>query len=75
MTQKQVVVTILDNEFKSQACVTIYYTNDETLEGSSCYELLELVQTHPILEQKVGGLGPKFAPPMTHKSGCGDGHI
>ena len=54
MTQKQVVVTILDNEFQSQPCLTIHYTNDETVEGSSHFEMLESVQTHSNLEEKVG---------------------
>ena len=47
--QKQVMVTIIGNEFQSQPRLTIHYTNDETLEGSCCCGLLELVQTHSIL--------------------------
>ena len=54
MIQKQVVVIILDIKVQSQPCLSIYCTNDETLEGSSCCQLLELVQTHLILVQKVG---------------------
>ena len=49
MTQKQFVVTILDSQFHSQPCLTIHYTYDETLKGSSCCQLHELVQTHLIL--------------------------
>ena len=53
MTQKQVVVTMLDTEFQSQPSLTIHHTNDETLDGSSCYQFLESTQTHSILVQKV----------------------
>ena len=49
MAQEQVVVSMVDNKFQSQPCLTIQYTNDETMEGSSCCELLELVHTHMIL--------------------------
>ena len=53
MTLKQVVVTIVDTKFQSQLCLTIQYAYDETLEGFSCCQLRESVQTNWILVQKV----------------------
>ena len=42
---RQSVVMVVDNEFQSQPCLTIQYTIDEILEGSSSCELLESTQT------------------------------
>ena len=49
------MLSVVDNEFQSQPCLTIYYTNGEILEGSSQYEyeLPDLVQSHSILVWKV----------------------
>ena len=54
MTQKQVVVTIVDTEFKSQPCPTIHHTFNESLEGSSCWERLDSTQTLSNLVWIVG---------------------
>ena len=72
MTQKQLVVTIVDAEFQSQPCVIIHYTHDETLEESSCCQLRELVQTHLIFGVKSRGVELKLSPRITQKSGCSD---
>ena len=45
---------VVDNEFKSQPCLTIYYTYGETLEGLSWCELPDLVPAHSILVCIVG---------------------
>ena len=47
------VVTVVDDEFKSQACKTIHYTYNETLKGLRCWESPESVHTHSILVWKV----------------------
>ena len=53
LVTEKVVVTIADAKPQYEPCLTIHYTSDEILEGSSCCELLELIQTHSILVQKV----------------------
>ena len=60
------------NEFQSQPCLTIYHTYDETLEGSSCCEMLESVPTHLILVWKVVVGLATFVPTHDSKTGCGD---
>ena len=45
MTQNWVVVTILEPMYKSQPCITIHHTIDETLEGLSWCKDLESIQT------------------------------
>ena len=72
MTQNQFAVTISDNQFHSQPCLTIHYTYDETLEGSSCCQLLELVQTHLIFGEKSRGVELQLSPGMAQKSGRSD---
>ena len=59
---------VVDNEPRSQPCLTIYYTNGETFEGLSWCES-QLTQSWCVL------LGPelKSSPRLTEKSGCGDG--
>ena len=54
MTQKLVVVTIIDTEFQHQPCLIIHDANDETLEGLSCCEMLESIQTRSFLVQEEG---------------------
>ena len=54
MTQKLDVVTIIDTEFQYQPCQIVHDTNDETLEGLSCCEMLESIQTHSFLVQEEG---------------------
>ena len=50
---------VVEYEFKSQPCTTIYYTYNQTLEGLRCCELPEPVQTHAILCLCVeSGQGP-----------------
>ena len=66
------MVTIVDVKIQSQPCIISDYTHDETLEGSSCCELLEFVQTHVILCVKSRGVELKLSQHMTQKSGCGD---
>ena len=52
--KNQGVMTIVYEELQSQGYLTIYYIYNNTLEGSSCCEMLESVQTHSILVLKVG---------------------
>ena len=52
--KNQPAVTVLDNEVQSQSHLTIHYTHNETLEGSSCCEMLVTIQSHAILVWKVG---------------------
>ena len=42
--------------------------------GQAAFELLESIQTHSVLVQEVGVWNRKCQPPMTQKSGCGDGY-
>ena len=43
--KSQQVVTIVDNEFQSQPCLTIQYTHNETLEQSRSRGQREKIQT------------------------------
>ena len=45
----QDVVMVVAMEIQSQPCLTIHYTTDETLDGSSCCDMLESIQTGSIL--------------------------
>ena len=51
--KKQGVVIVIHDELKSQPCLTIHYTHNETLKGLRCCELPESVQTHSTLVSKV----------------------
>ena len=62
---------VVGNEFHSQPCLTIYYTNGQRLEGLRCCELPESVSTHSIQVQKVGLGRAKFVPSHDQKIGCG----
>ena len=66
------VVMVVGDEFQSQPCLTIQYTNGERLEGLRCCELPESVSTHSIWVQKVGLGQAKFVPTHDQKIGCGD---
>ena len=70
--KSQGAVMSIGNVFQSQHCMTIYYMYDETLEGSSCCEMLESVQTHSILVWKVGVDLATFVPIHDSKTACGD---
>ena len=63
---------VVDDEFQSQLCLTIQYTNGERLEGLRCCELPESVSTHSIWVRKVGLGQVKFVPTHDQKIGCGD---
>ena len=63
---------VVEDEFQSQPCLTIYYTNGEILEGSSWYELPDLVQSHSILVWKVDMGQANFDPTHDSKPRCGD---
>ena len=52
--KSQLGVIILEVEFQSQPCLTIYYTHDETLEQAKYCEMGAHIQTDPILVWKVG---------------------
>ena len=54
VTEKHVVVTIMEPIYQSQHSLTIHYTYNETLEGLRCCELLESIQTYSILVWNVG---------------------
>ena len=56
------VVMVVEDEFKSQPCKTIWYTNGERMEGLRCCELLGPVQTHTILVRKVDRCKSNFDP-------------
>ena len=43
------VVMVIHNKLTSQPCKTIHYTYNETSEGLRCCEIIESVQSHPIL--------------------------
>ena len=62
----------ITNEFQSQPCVTIHYTYDKTLEGSSCCQFFESVHTHLILVRKVGEDLATFVPTRLKNSFYGD---
>ena len=70
------VVMVVGDEFQSQLCLTIQYTNGERLEGLRlrCCELPESVSTHSIWVRKVGLGQAKFVPTHDQKTGCG-GHF
>ena len=62
------VVMVVGDEFQSQPCLTIQYTNGERLEGLRCCELPESVSTHSIWVQKVGVWAmPNLYPLATRK--------
>ena len=60
MTQKHVVVTIWEFRYQSQPSWTIQYTDDETLGGLRCNEILRSIQTYSILVWNVGGPGAEI---------------
>ena len=76
MTQNSayvVVVTIVDNEFQSQSCLTMNYTHDEALEYSEA--ILSWGFTHQNahhLGVKSWDIKPKLSPPMTPNPACDD---
>ena len=53
---------VVEDEFKSQPCKTIWYTIGEMLEGLRWCELLGPVQTHTILVRKVDRCKFNFDP-------------
>ena len=66
------MLRVVDDEFQSQPCLTIYYTNGEILEGLSWYELPDLVQSHSILVWKVDMGQANFDLTHDSKPRCGD---
>ena len=54
VTEKHIVVTISEQIYQSQRSPTIHYTNNETLEGLRCGQLLESIQKYSILVWNVG---------------------
>ena len=72
VTEKHVVVTILEPTQQSPPSPTIHYTFKEKLEGLRCCENLESIQKHTILVWKVGYCEPNLFPPTTQKPGCSD---
>ena len=63
---------VVDHEFQSHPCLTIYNTNGEILEGSTWYELPDLVQSHSILVWKVDIGQANFDPTHVSKTVRGD---
>ena len=59
---KHVVVTIWEFRYQSQPSWTIQYTDDETLGGLRCNEILRSIQTYSILVWNVGGPGAEIVP-------------
>ena len=64
------VVTVVEEEFRSQPCLTIQYTNGEWLEGLRCCEWSESVRTYSIWVWKVGLGQARFVPTPNRKIGC-----
>ena len=56
---------VVHDELKSQPCLTIHYTHNETLKGLRCCELPESVQTHSTWCQKWKTGKPTLAPSVT----------
>ena len=54
MTEKLIVVTILEPIYQSQPSPTIHYTYGERMEWLRCCEILESIQKHSILVWNVG---------------------
>ena len=48
MTEKHIVVTILEPIYQSQPSPTIHYTYNEKLEGLRCCDILESIRNHTI---------------------------
>ena len=69
MTEKQVVVTILEPIYQSPPSPITHYTYNEKLEGLRCCEILALIQTYSILVWNVGYTGAKIV--TTHDSKAG----
>ena len=72
--ERQGVVMVILDEFKSQPCTTIHYTCNETLEGLRCCETLGITPNILHLGVKRRGLLSSLSPPATGKAGCGDGY-
>ena len=70
VTEKHVVVTILEPTQQSPPSPTIHYTYNKILEGLKCCEMTESVCTHSMLVWKDGGLLPKFSPSAAQKPQC-----
>ena len=62
------VVIVIHVEFKSQTCITIHHTYNETLKGLRCCQLPESVQTHSILVKKVDKGQANFDPTRDRKT-------
>ena len=65
MSEKHVVVSILEPIYQSPPSPTIHYTYNEKLEGLWCCEIPESIQTYSILAWNIGYLSPKLIPPTT----------
>ena len=65
--QKHIEMTILEHIYQSHSSSNIHHTYDEILEGLRCYEILESIQTYPILVWNRKVLQPKSSPPTTQK--------
>ena len=74
VTEKHVVVTILEPTHQSQPSPTIHYTYNDILEGLGCCELPKPFNTHAIWVGNVSmGMGQaKFVPSQSWNIGCGD---
>ena len=60
-------VMVVEDEFQSQPCLTIQYTNGEGLEGLRCCELPESVSIHSIWVRKSIWSKPNLYQLMTRK--------
>ena len=65
VTEKHVVVTILEPTQQSPPYPTIHYTYNEMLEGLRCCEIVESIRKHTILVWKVGYWSRICHPPNT----------
>ena len=69
VTEKHIVVTILEPTHQSQPSPTIHNTYDETLEGLRCCQLLESIHPYSTLVQNVGYLSGNHHHPRLKSQG------
>ena len=66
---EHVVVIILEPRYQSQPSPTIHHSNNETWEGSSCYEILKPTQSYSILVWNVGAFYWNWHHPLVKSQG------
>ena len=64
MTEKHIVITILEPTHQSPPSPTIHYTYNEKLEGLRCCDILESIRNHTISVSNLGYWGGKCHHPL-----------